>query len=133
MEGAPKHVADLVDLIKRTGAYGMQMREVVEPPPACWVVFVEHFIDPDGYPTFDTENRNVENHYTFSVGETIGEALMRMVKLLYEGGNCMHCMQPSSFYAQLDGNPPFADFMCQVFWHPEQLRYARTCLTKQEA
>lgn len=124
MESAPAHVIGLVDLIKRTGAWSLQMREVDDPPPLCWVVVVTHYIDEEGMPTADTQKG--EQHYEAVAAMDLGTALKRMAEVLMDGGMCMTCKRPTAFYTDLDGAPGAMElFACCTYWDGD--KYMKTC------
>ncbi len=129
LQDAPAHVVGLVDLIKRTGAYSMQMREVDDPAPTVWVVVTTHYLNEDGFPCTDTD---AELHVEAAAAQNLGTALKRMTELLMDGGMCVKCNRPTLFYALLDGDVEFLrQVSCVTYWNGEQ--FVKSCQEEMNA
>lgn len=130
LEGAPSYVIGLVDIIKRTGAYSMQIREVDTPPPTVWCVVSEHYLDAEGRPTHDTTN---DHAIEAAASPYVGVALQRLVAQLLDGGTCAHCNRPTIFHEDPDHEPePWMRLVsCPVFWHDASGAYVLECQNRE--
>ncbi len=123
-EEAPPHIRGLVELVRTTGAYSMQVRSFDDGD--IWMVLVKHVLDDEGMPTYEG-TLDGEWRMEVTAAGTLGEAMVRMIQALFDGGECLNCHRPIMFHPSTDGKPPFTDLVCQTYWNQDTMSYEVSC------
>jgi hypothetical protein len=100
-----------VDLIGRSGGQEFQIRYDDEQDPIVWVAVA----------------RIRGGSWECAGGKTPGEAAMRLVEQLIDGGYCAHCGRPAGVTDNWREEMPLAHVVCWHVFDPETEKFRRSC------
>jgi hypothetical protein len=105
----PRFLA-VLELLKKTGADGFQIRYDEEQDPIVWVAVATY-----------------KTGYQCDAGFTPLSAVMRLAERLGDGGTCAHCGKPTGLSWDWDQEHPAAEHICWFIYDPETQRFRRSC------
>jgi hypothetical protein len=98
-----------VDLLRRTGADGFQIRYCDEEEPVIWMAAAEW-----------------GGHWEVAASMNPVEAVFRLCDKVIDGGTCIHCHRPAGFVPDFDPMP-VEELVCWYQWDPENRTFRRGC------
>lgn len=106
----PKFLAAL-ELMRRTGCTGVQIRYSDDEQPVVWFVVAE-------YP---------ENRAEVDAALDPIRAALRLCERLVDGGQCAHCERPTGLEPDHIETMPLNDTICWYQYDPELKTFRRGC------
>lgn len=119
------------DLIGRTGAASLQIREVVEDgPPTVYVAVAEYKPGSRGLDADTREHGTLAAPYfAVAAGLTPLQALEALMVETIDGAECNVCLKVTAVSREFTDPLPAetADWFCWRQWDPELQTYRRSC------
>ena len=100
-----------LDLTRRTGATGIQIRYSDDEQPVIWFVVVEY---PD-------------NKFEVDASLDPVRAALRLCERLVDGGQCTHCHRPTGLEPDSIETMPLNQTFCWYQYDPELKKFMRGC------
>jgi hypothetical protein len=92
LDPADPRVTAAVDVIGRTGAQSFQLRYHDDEEPTVWIAVGTWLYGPRGIPVPDGGQPRSETAAALDPGR----AILRLLKLVINGGQCTHCHRPTA-------------------------------------
>jgi len=121
-----------VDLLRRSGASGFQIRYSDDQQPVVWIA-VSSYNAESLARIRRAAGRHVEGeseHHAVAAGLTPLRAVFQLCEDLIDGGHCAHCGKPTAFLADTRPPGPVMDPFCCYQWNPQSKAFRRACQDK---
>ena len=113
MNTEPKLLA-AIDLLKRTGASGMQLRYSDDEEPVIWLTVAAY-------------KRGDEERHEVDAALDPVTATLRLCERLVDGGTCTHCHRPTGLDPDTLDTMPLDELVCWYQYDPELETFRRGC------
>lgn len=115
-----------VDLLRRTGAQGFQIRYSDDEQPVVWIAVSEWRVGRAS--RLVPAGRGGKRVFDTAAGLTPRRAVIRLLEQLLDGiGVCQHCGKPSSIIEEPDAEHPLHAITCVYAYDPELKTFRRGC------
>lgn len=116
-----------LEVLRRTGAIGLQVRFDDSEQPVVWVAVAEFNIGPEGRP-IPGDQPGRKHHEAAGATHPI-RALFRLVDEVIDGGVCVNCGRVSGFDEDVDPKAKglMDEVVCWWLWDAESKRYVQAC------
>ena len=105
----PRFIA-AIDLTRRTGAKGFQIRYSDDEQPVVWIAVADYR----------------KGHEAAAALDPL-QAVLRLVETLLDGGLCVHCKRRSAVSHDWNRELPLAEHICWYVYDPELQTFRRSC------
>lgn len=92
LDPADPRVTAAIDVIGRTGARSFQLRYQDDETPTVWIAVGTWLYGPRGIPVASGGQERSETAAALDPGR----AVLRLLKLVINGGQCTHCDRPTA-------------------------------------
>lgn len=103
-----------LDLIRRTGASGVQIRYSDDEQPVVWL----------GVARYEIDDKTL--HQVAAALDPV-RAVLRLCEALVDGGTCTHCMRPTGLDPDTLDTMPLNQLVCWYQYDPELKTFRRGC------
>jgi hypothetical protein len=102
-----------IDLLRRTGQRSFQLRYSDDEQPVVWMAVGEYGLDEHNRPV----KTGGETHHEVAAALHPVSAVLRLLELVLDGGQCVHCNRPTGIFPEREPPTISALMEAAICWY----------------